>query len=198
MIIRKGFILVKPDIEHFDGIKIGDTKVAINKLYNEALHQVVSGHVVQVPEGETEIKAGDEIIFHYRDYPYALDDKRVDGRGNFFLRRSDPFLVIRDGVEIALNEAVIISPIIEDVIESDLVHIPEHIRRRKSLKKGTVRVTAKSKHAVYEKYLHPGSLVFFDSVDSIPLQNEMYQKIADKNTLYRMTHDDVLAIKMGD
>ena len=197
MIIRKGFILVKPDIEHFDGVKIGDTKINIIKLYNEAQHEVVSGHVIMVPDGETEIKAGDEIIFHYRDYPYALDDRRVDGKGNFFLRRSDPFLIIRDGVEIALNEAVIVSPILEDVIESDLIHIPEHIKRRKSLKKATVRVSAKSKHAVYEKYLLPGTLVFFDSVDSIPLQNEMYQKIADKNTLYRMTHDDVLAIKVS-
>lgn len=194
MIIKKGFILVKPDLQHYEGIKVGDTQIAISKLYNEAMHQCVSGFVVQVPESETEIAVGDEIIFHYRDYPYALDDKRVDGSGNFFLRRSDPFMIIRNGVEIALNQAVIVSPQFENIIESDLVHIPEHIKRRKSLKKGVVRITAKSIHPVYEKHLHPGTVVYFDSVDSIPLQNEMYQKIADKNTLYRMTHDDVLAI----
>ncbi len=194
MIIRKGFILVKPDIEQYDGIKVGETKITINKLYNEAMHEVVSGFVVQVPENETEIKPGDEIIFHYRDYPYALDDKRTDGKGNFFLRRSDPFMVIRNGQEIALNNTVVVEPNEEMILESDLLLIPDHIKRRKSLKKGTVRISAQSEHDVYNKHLHPGVSIFFDSVDSIPLQNEMYQKIANKSTLYRMQHDDVLAI----
>lgn len=189
----KEFLLVAPDIEQYSGVKIGDVKIESVKVYNEGQHEVVSGTIAAIPAFEKEFLVGDEIIFHYRDYPYALDDKRLDGRGNFFIRRCDPFLIIRGEEEIAVNDTVIVEPVIE-VIDT-IVELPDHIKAKKSLTKGVVRVSAYSKkHDVYNKYLKPGVEIFFDKVDSIPLQTEMYQKIANKATLYRMKHDDVLAI----
>lgn len=203
---------------NYETIQLGKERIYIDSQFEKQKHSCVSGTVVKNPDKvrwewtdkggkvtvsfkEPETQVGDEVLFHYLDYPQALSAGNLVKDGDTFesailaaINYQKLYIAVRDGEVVALNGTIVVEPYTEDVIKSKLLFLPQQLQNKPTTKCGIVRYCAAPLR--YEKdydFIKPGVTVFFAEYDSVPLQYDMHQIIDKGKTLYRMNHEHIIA-----
>jgi hypothetical protein len=162
---------------------------------------------------DMELEVGDRVIFNFNALDAAKKERMLFGDG-FLVRYDQIYVAIRNGEVICLNGGVIVEPQTEEIKAKIIV--PEYIKRKKSKGFGRVLYASKRPHerdcfqpdfntlscpmAMASKgkfkdmgrYVQPGDLVQFHTINAIPLQHHTETHgVLSKSVLYRMQHTDI-------
>lgn len=213
-------VLIRPDREENDMIKMGDTELKLVTAYDEFKHKVVTGTVVQLPESlifnrrkgylcqkfdtEIELQVGDRIIFHYlavhaakKQYdPYLLKDVPKD---HTLIPYDQIFVAIRGTEVIPINGYLLVEPVDEEVKTN--LEIPDSAKKKATVR-GIIRYMGKPVNG-YRDFpdvgpdtdeVKVGDEVFYRACNCVPLEYALHQTLDRGKILYRMQRNDLIGV----
>ncbi len=202
-------VLVRPDTKNYETVKVGEVELQLDTQFEKQKHSTVSGEVVEVPDRVKydgvsyipDLRKGDTAIWHYHDIPQAKAQGRIVKEGEWYesnilaaLQYECFFIAIRDDKVIALNGTIVVEAMEEEVVTSNLLHLPDHLRKTPSVTCGRVLYCGTPFKTEFDySFVKPGVVVYFAEYNSVPLQYDMHQILDKGKTLYRLRHGDVLA-----
>jgi co-chaperonin GroES (HSP10) len=220
-------VLIKIAKPNEDTIAVGDKELYLDTTFETNQHMTVWGHVEAFTETiyfnrksvrsadwetEVEVKKGDEVCFCFLASALALgkrndinsdvsEDKVIECENEMFiiLKYTDLILSV-DGDKIKmLNGWLLLEPESEEEIKSRLIHIPEHIRKKKSVRYASVAHKGSLVNNYWnEAYsgdnfdVNVGDKVAFDKFHNIELEVEIHSRL--KKNYYRMQRKDLLCV----
>jgi len=99
-------VIVKIEKKYEDEIKVGDTKLFFDPLFNPTQSAKIDGEIVS--DDRAPFKKGDKCYFHFN----VIEDSHMEGN-LYNVEESRIFCVIRDGKIKMLNNWVLVDPIKE-------------------------------------------------------------------------------------
>lgn len=213
-------VLIRPDREENDIIKLGDAELKLVTAFDEFKHKCCTGTVVQLPEQlifnrkkgylcqkfdtQIELQIGDRIIFHYLAMNTArkMYDKHLlkDIPPDHTLIPYDQiFVAIRNGEVIPVNGYLLVEPADEE-INTSLI-IPDALKK-KATKRGFIRYMGKPVNGYrdYEDWgadsddVKVGDEVLYRECNCVPLEYSLHQTLEKGRTLYRMQRSDLIGV----
>jgi co-chaperonin GroES (HSP10) len=176
-------VQVKPD-----SLKNG--YVMPSHLMNENKYHPKFGLVLSVPEGETEIKKGDTVYFHYlvlesakpqADEGLLLVERK---RTAILMLREDIFFIQRSGIRIPLNGYCLLSPVQNKKDKIGKYSLTDRDIQDVSAAEGTIRLIGEN-----EQGLKEGDLVIYETNSDAPVE---FALTATTEPLYRMQVNEIL------
>lgn len=83
------------------------------------------------------VQVGDKLYFHFNVVLDPDNSFEEDGVQYWIVNYWDAIAIVRDGVIKPVGEFILIDPVIEDEVKSDLLYIPDHIAKKEKTR-GTV------------------------------------------------------------
>lgn len=222
-------VLVKPDILGNDTlITKGGLKLFLDNTFNPELHIAVTGTIIKNPpklffkhndensmgwKTTIETNEGDKVMYTYISAAQALgklynrmEEHEVpkyffcDDELYIFLKYED-LILIREGDEVKkmLNGLILVSPVEEEEVKSQLLKLPDWIRKKKSNRYGIVECVG-SRIEEYYGYensadvydLEKGDYVVIDPCWNIQIEYELHQQLP-KN-YYKIHRKNISAV----
>lgn len=241
------YVLIKPDVLGCDEfITKGGLKLYIDTQSLPELHINCWGKVAKNPMGlyyknmtqgtlnwdtECETEIGDHVLYDFvaaaqalgklYDKNFECDDTKYlfcEDELYIVLRYDSLFLAKRNDEMIMLNGYVLVTPV-EEEIKSSLVLIPEHIKKKQSLKYGivaakgsmineyatitphdpietdycfTIQIKEGKECRIKHTDIEIGDMICFERLNDITIEYDVHKKL-DKN-YFRMQRRDIVAI----
>jgi co-chaperonin GroES (HSP10) len=214
------YVLIKPTRKSDELFLKSGVKLFIDDSIDPEKHAPTSGVVVSVPEKlfysrkvdsrsstaynvPMELEVGDTVLFHYLSTENAKKDGRFYKEGDdefYIIRYDDIHCRIREEEVMPVNGWVIVETRKEQVLKSDTIIIPDHIKNKVSEIVGKVKYIGSVVKEYYndpENYdddsIQEGDNVLFPDYDAILLEYSLHS-VLGAGKYYRMHRRDILGV----
>lgn len=221
MKVMNNFVLVKPNMDT-DTIELGNIKeFHIDTTYEVEKHAPTEGEVISVPDHlvfnmkpqalsvefdvDMELKKGDKVYFHYLTHENCKIEGRLledeDGNALYLIPYDQIFISVREEKIIPINGWLLVEPIIGDKVKSDVLEIPDTLKKKGSINLAKV-VHVSTPIRKYRRFpqesdcntIKPGDVVAYSRHSDLPVQYAYYNSLESKKEYRRMQRRDTFAI----
>lgn len=219
--IPKNYVLIEVPLERHESVKMGNgEELYLDSTYEPEKHARNYGTVLKVPDrlkysgvkgdeysleydADMDLEVGDIAYFHYLESAKAVKRGQVfevDGKRAVMIRYDRIFFARRGDELVMANGWILVEPIYEDEIKSDIIIIPDTAKGKPKTLEGIVRhVGSGIREYIFGKEngadtneVSVGDHIAFTKYSNIPIEYGLHETL-DK-TYFRVQQKDILGI----